>query len=65
MSGMRSIKNSGYSAPITGLVLFIIWEVQSLVLNNDWIGRDSSDEVLPSLAEFLHSLTGQYKGCTC
>lgn len=62
MSGMRRIKNSGYSAPITGLVLFIIWGVQSLVLNIDWIGRDISDEDTGSLAEFLHSNTGQYYG---
>ena len=62
MSGMRSIKNSGYSAPITGLVLFIIWGVQSLVLNLDWIGRDISDEDERSLAEFLNSYTGQYYG---
>lgn len=63
MSGMKSIKISGYSALISVLLLFIRG-VQSLVLNIDWIGRDISDEDVRSVAGFSHSFAGQYKGCT-
>ena len=55
MSGMKSIKILAYSAPITGLVLFIRG-VQSLVLSIDWICRDFSDQDVRSVASFYIAL---------
>ena len=61
MNVIKILKISGYSAPITGLVLFI-WSVQSQALNIDQPGRDIADEDARLIAGFLPDLTGQYKG---
>ena len=63
MNVMKIIKISGYSAPVTGMVLFI-WNVQSLALNIDQPGRDIADKDARLIAGFLTDLTGQYKGRT-
>lgn len=63
MNVMNIIKISGYSAPITGQVLFI-WSVQSQALNIDQPGRDIADEDARLITEFLPDLSGQYKGRT-
>jgi hypothetical protein len=63
MNVLKIINISGFSAPITGLVLFI-WSVQSKVLNIDQPGRDIADEDARLIAGFLPYLTGQYKGRT-
>ena len=63
MNVMKIIIISGYSAPVTGLVLFI-WSVQSQAPNIDQPGRDIADEDARLITGFLPDLTGQYKGRT-
>ena len=63
MNVMKIIKISGYSAPVTGMVLFI-WNVQLQALNINQPGRDFADEDARLIAGFLPDLRGQYKGRT-
>ena len=63
MNVMKIIKISGYSAPVTGMVLFI-WNVQLQALNINQPGRDIVDEDARLITGFLTDLTGQYKGPT-
>ena len=63
MNVMKILKISGYSAPITGLLLFI-WSVQSQALNIDQPDRDIADKDAYLVAGFLPDLNGQYKGST-
>ena len=63
MNVMKIIIISGFSAPITGLVLFT-WSVQSQALNIDQPDRDIADKDAYLVAGFSPDLNGQYKGST-
>ena len=60
MNVTKILKNSDYSAPITGLVVFV-WSVPSQAMNID---RDSVDEDAYLVAGCSPDQSGQYKGCT-